>query len=95
MGDTERCVNERLQEPYREARVCAPQKPWGEHHALHKPLQHPCTASFIPFTSPPILSTDVSYVNRRIREPRGVGGVLEVVRPKVGVAEGRVGGGPG
>ena len=51
-----------------QARACAPQKPWGEHCALHQPLQHPSTAPFIPFTSPSILATEVSYVNRRIRE---------------------------
>ena len=46
VGETE-CVRERIQEHYREVRACAPQKPWGEHCALHQPLQHPSTAPFI------------------------------------------------
>ena len=36
------------------------------------------------------------YVSEKLRiHDRGVGEVLEVVRPKVGAAEGRVGGGSG
>ena len=50
VGETERCVRERFQEHCRKARVCAPQKRWGEDYAFHHPLQHPYTAPFIPFT---------------------------------------------
>ena len=67
VGETERCVRERFQEHYRQARALTPLTPWGAHY-ISQHQHHSFTSPFTPFNKASILTKEHSLVNRRILE---------------------------
>ena len=65
IGETARCLRERYQEHYRQARALTVGTPWGEHYALHHGRRVP---QVMPFGNASILTSETSHINRRIME---------------------------
>ena len=67
VGETQRCIRERFQEHYRQARALTAETPWGSHYSQYHPTEV-TKKPFKPFSNASILSIEPSHVNRRIME---------------------------